>query len=149
MKIPDSGDFAGIYGIDPSTTTHEAGVLQAFSKLFDQVQWKRLTFEWVPTVGTTEGGNVIFGVDWDANVTKPDKAAKVAALTPNKVLAAYSSGTMAVNARQYQPQRWLRMHSSDGDADLAWLSVYATGPHGKQLGFIRIHYDVRFQGTRL
>lgn len=148
VKTNADGTFATARLIDPTSDDSEAKILKGFANIFDQISWKSLSFEWVPTVGYDIAGNIFIGVDWDAQVTKPADATIVAAMEPNIMAGLHQPIRMTVPARKYQPQNWLRMHRTGQDTELAKLAIFASGPKDTALGFVKIHYDIRFQGTR-
>lgn len=148
VKTDEKGSFAASHFVDPMADNIEAKVLKAFANIFDQCSWRSLVFEWVPTVGYNTEGNIIIGVDWDAQTDATVTGPIVAAMEPNLILGLHQPSKMVVPVRKFQPQNWLRLHRSGNDTELAKLAVIAAGPASKSLGFIKITYDIRFQGTR-
>lgn len=147
VKADAAGTIKISQEIDPEKMG--AGYLASMVKMFDQLRWESLSFEWVPCVGTTEGGTVFMGIDWDSS--QPDKKDltmnRVSACTPTTSTPLYRARTLNISAQRHQYQKWLRPHV-DGQS-LGLLLLFGSGPVNKTLGYIMADYHVLFQGTRL
>lgn len=146
VKSGDDGGIATSVKINPDSNLGY-GHLRKLAEIYDQIKWHSLKFEWVPAVGTTEGGIVVVGLDWDSKIASSDLTiAKVSGLAPNFTTALYKTSALTANVARFSFVNWFQMHAG---TTVATLCVAGTGPAKKTVGYIRAHYDVSLQGPRL
>lgn len=146
VKLTASGTFAGKVMLSPKDDSWQGGRAKAMADLFEEMQWMHCVLEWVPNVGTTEGGNVCIGIDWDAKPPDTIDSAHVMTCTPSCMTPLYQRKSLSLNVARYQYQKWLRVHSGQ---PISAVLIYATGPAGKVAGSILVDYSIKFQGGRL
>lgn len=146
-----SSTVSGNVDILPSSFPFLKGV----SKSFDRIRWNSIRLYYKPAVGTTYGGLVSFGMDWDWATNTTDRAT-VNSLTPNFSCAAWhdsESRPMVLPPNRLQSRAW---YTPNGDAN--WVDKgpgrirYAadgTSDTSKDvtLGEIWIKYSCTMQGT--
>lgn len=127
------------------------GHLKALSVVYERMKWHSAAVEFVGAVGSTVGGVVIMGIDYDNDTAKAITLPAVAALNPNVQTAAYKNARMAIPLARMQPQKWVSTesaHIGEGFAGRVIFFASASGQKGKTLGYIRLHYDVSLAGPR-
>lgn len=141
-----TGVFRGSVPISPTESKAAFGRLKALGELFDQMSWVKCVLKWHPSVGTTVGGDVCVGVDWDSKAPDTIDDSHVLACTPNFVTAVFKEHSMHVNLMKYQDKRWIRLHNGK---PVATVLLSVSGPKSQRMGFITMEYTVRFMGGRL
>lgn len=131
--------------------------LKGLSKNFELFRWDRVSLFYKPAVGSTYGGLVTIGVDWDgANV--PTTRAGVSALSPNRTVPAWQdseSTPMSLPLERLRSRPWYVPQSSASDTTDKYPAtiVYAldgTSAKNKQtVGEIWISYQCTMQGTNV
>lgn len=134
--------------LDPQDKSFFSGYLKAQSALWEQLRWKRLRFCWEPAVGTTQGGQLYAGFDWDSTgiVVQDLDMTKCTATSEHMTTALWKEASFAVPT-SFQHQKWLQHHVSA--QDLGSLIIYVMGPKNLTVGTISIDYSVEFAGTKM
>lgn len=146
VKSGSDGKINTSQAVNPNSSSGY-GHLRKLAEIYDQIKWHSLSFEWVPAVGTTEGGLVVAGLDWDAKIDAANLTiAQVSGLSPNFTTPLYQRSTMVANVARFSYVNWFQLHNS---VVLATICVAGNGPKDKTVGYIRVHYDVSLQGPRL
>lgn len=149
ITLGASGVYQGAQPLNPSTSTFFSGWLKSVANLFEQMRWEKCIIRWEPSLGTTQGGNVFLGFDWDNSVSKDVTkitVATVSACTPNITTPLWKEASMRADTR-FQKQRWLQPHASE--TSLGTILAYVSGPASQKAGYVVLDYTVVFQGTRL
>lgn len=130
--------------------------LKGISKSFEQVKWIKLHFFYKPAVGTTYGGLVSMGVDWDyATATTVDRT-KVSAFTPNATVSAWTdseSRPLVLPTARLQSRKWYMPNSSSvdkhdkGPGQLHWAASGTSASSKTILGEIWATYTLHMAGT--
>lgn len=123
--------------------------LKKIAAAYDRVKWHRCILTWRPAVGTTTGGQIIFGPDWDSNSTTTTVEA-ISCLTPVYESPLWQGGSLTLppgrlmTRKEYQ----VRGDTKTADADLspAYI-VYNVGGKDGDAGHLWIEYEVTLFGT--
>lgn len=140
--------FSKVVSIRPGGEGNSAAHISALAKIYERMQWHSVQIHYVSSVGTTVGGSVAIGIDWDA-----DKAnltlANVAAMTPSRQFPAHSAATLTIPAAALSSQRWYSTEN-DTEAPHPRVCIYAAGGDlaNKGFGYLRISYSVSFAGFK-
>lgn len=134
----------------PGGTNNSAGHLGALAKLYERMKWHSVTVHYIGSVGSTVGGTVAVGIDYDTDITKPLTLAQVAAMQPNRQVSAFKNVSFTVPIKRMEPQRWMSTEN-DTEAPHPQVCIHASGGDlaGKGYGYIRIAYHVSFAGFKL
>lgn len=126
-----------------------ASHLRALSKIYERIMWNSVRFEYVGAVGTTAGGVVVLGYDYDSEPTPTDLTLqKVVGYSPNTQTSVWDKAMLTVNVAKFSEQRWMSTQSTS-TADIGSLVCYATGATaGATLGYMRVSYAVRLAGPK-
>lgn len=133
-------------------TMPEAGWLTRFSSMYEFAQLIKLHFEYVPLTSTQTSGGVALSYDYDA--TDPSASSFLLALQRQNSIGgpAYSRFTLETNteANEDLPPRYTDQNANDdirlstfGRLDI-WQSSEISLPAGASLGYIRMHYKIRY-----
>lgn len=125
--------------------------LYNITKVFERLVWRSVRVEYVPMVGTTEGGSVIYGVDWAYAVDTATKAtrANVSTLTPVCDGPIWQRSAISLPASELQTRRFYSLVSTDKfDNSPGQLCVNATSKTAATVGEIWVTYTVSLSGTR-
>lgn len=138
----------GTITLCPTKAEFKAGHLRALAKIYERLQFHSVRIEYRPVVGTTQGGVILMGFDYDNEADSSPTIESVTAKSPNMQCAIWGSLNMAIPLPRLQPQRWLSL-TEVSEAAFGALTYYATGPADTTVGYLRIAYDVSLAGTRL
>lgn len=145
-----------------TTTTKEGHVdmvpssfsfLKGLGAVFERVQWKKIHFFWKPAVGTTFGGLITVGFDWDWSGQDADRAA-VSAYTPSKTWPLWADGEKSplvlppskiMSQKWYMPQQ--RDWSTKGPGKLYWAVDASAVTVATVVGELWVDYTVLMSGT--
>lgn len=129
--------------------------LKGLFKNFDRIQWKTLRFYYKPAVGTTYGGMVAVGMDWDFASSDVERKL-ISAFTPNFATAAWTdtqNRPMSLPANRLQSRTWYTPSASGnnwpdkGPGKLHWAIEGTAEAGGKLLGELWAEYSVVMMGT--
>lgn len=130
-----------------------AGHLLALAQSFETVRWDYIQVEYVPEVGSTVGGAVSVGVDWDLAGAEPTTHASVTTRSPNFLTPCWQRMSMRIDTAAMTNRRWFKNVATTDPFESApfnlvvWVSGDATKPIA--LGSLVLKYKVEFAGTRL
>lgn len=136
----------------------EMGFLASLFKSFDRVRWGKCHFYYKPAVGTTYGGLITIGVDWDFASTAETRE-KVATLTPAASFAAWADTEgkpMILPANRLQSRAWYTPRSTSGatmdwrdrgPAKVFWAASGSTATAAQTLGELWCEYTATLSGT--
>lgn len=146
----NSGDATGEVDLFPSSFSF----LKGLYKSFDRLRWNSLEFYYKPAVGTTYGGLVSMGIDWDFVGTGVYSRQQISALTPTSTCAAWAdtqNTPMRLPANRIQSRMWYTPQSGEnvdkGPGSLAWAASGTTETKATTLGEIWVRYSVTMSGT--
>lgn len=129
--------------------------LKPLSKAFERVRWTKLHVFWKPAVGTTYGGLVSYGFDWDLTGDTNVDRAKMSAYTPNASHAVWmdsQSRPMVIPPQKLMSRQWYTPDAGDTvDKAPGRLMVAAQGTKEASdtvLGELWATYSITFAGTR-
>lgn len=150
LRIPANSSAAhGHIDIIPDSFSF----LKNLFKSFERLRWKKFNVYYKPAVGTSYGGLVTVGVDWDFSGTG-DTRTQVASYTPTFTVAAWADNQnrpMVLPPNRLQSKNWYTPRSDDwedkGPGRLAWAVEGAGNTNEVTLGEIWVAYTVQFMGT--
>lgn len=152
IEIAANGSTAGkSFPIIPDTFSFLKGI----GASFDRVRWNSIKFYYKPAVGTTFGGLVSMGVDWDNSPTTIDRS-KVSSMTPNMTCAAWHDGEktpLVLPASRLQSRSWYVPNATDaklidkGPGALVVAASVSKQTTQVAIGEVWVHYSVTMQGT--
>lgn len=148
-----------IHPIEKGTTSAALGTsyLARLAQVFERMRWLYFELEYIPEVGSTVGGSVSIGVDWDLTATVPKTHADVTVHSPMFFQTVWKNRSMRLNLSKATNNRWFvtaKSGASTGASGTAWLDVapanivvFATSTSSK-VGYLRVKYTVEFEGTK-
>lgn len=152
VSIKKTKDTAmGHFDLVPDSFTFLKGI----SKSFERVRWDKLHIFYKPAVGTTYGGLVSVGVDWDFAQTDVERS-KISGFTPNQTCAAWAdteSKPMVLPQSRLQSRLWYLPNGSadwpdKGPGKLHWAATGTTSDKADTtVGEFWASYRVTMQGT--
>lgn len=105
---------------------------------------------WKPAVGTTVGGLITYGIDWDSDSPKTDRVA-ISAYTPNATHAVWadnSSRPLIIPPQRLMSRLWYTFDSTAKQDAQPGIVVWAVeGDKSKLMGEFWMRYKVKFSGT--
>lgn len=128
--------------------------LKGISKSFERFRFNKCRIYWKPAVGTTYGGMVAIGMDWDFSDSASQTRADITSYTPSQAFAVWSdteSTPMVLPPNRLQTRAWYLTSGTTFDGGVGRLKLAASGeavPAGKTLGEIWVDYSVQFSGTQ-
>nr|QXN75441.1 MAG: hypothetical protein [Grapevine-associated sobemo-like virus 1] len=147
----NGGDGMGHIDLLPNSFSFLRGI----AGNFDRVKWMRISIYFKPAVGSTIGGLVTVGVDWDFagnNLTRQN----VSALTPCFTIQVSHDGEgrpLNLPANKLQSRAWYTPYAErtvplvdKGPGRVHW-AVTSSQPKDTVLGELWVHYSVTMQGT--
>lgn len=140
----------GSVDIIPSTFSF----LKNLSQSFDRLQWVNLLVYWKPAVGTTYGGLVTYGMDWDF-ATNDVNREKISGFTPSMTMAVWTDTErkpMVLPTSRLQSREWYLPNAAVQDIDkgpgkLHYAASGTVSQNDTTLGELWVRYTVRMQGT--
>nr|QKN22640.1 coat protein [Erysiphe necator associated sobemo-like virus 1] len=129
--------------------------LKGIGKSFDRFRWSKIHFFYKPAVGTTYGGLVSIGIDWDSQAGVQDRQ-QISALTPNRAFSAWSDtekSPLVLPTNRLQSREWYLPHRENADdidkgpGILKWAVDGEKTTTGKTIGEIWVDYSVSMSGT--
>lgn len=143
------GEEGGSVDIKPAAFSFLKGV----AKSFDRLKWNNLRFYYKPAVGTTFGGLVSFGVDWDWTNTDIARTG-ISALTPSSTTAAWADTEktpLILPTSKLQSRTWYSPVSANtfdqGPGKLHWAITCTSQTADTVVGELWAAYSVVMQGT--
>lgn len=140
-----TGSASGTIGIIPDSFP----VLNQLFKSFEKIKWLGLRVYYKPAVGTTVGGLITYGVDWDRKADAGSTRQKVAAYTPSHTQAIWADNEMTpmiVPPSRLQLRIWYT--PDEGMPGPGSLVYRAEGPKSTVIGEFWVHYQAVLAGTR-
>lgn len=151
LKTDAAGKANGHITITPESFSF----LNGFGACFDRTRWLSCSFHYKPAVGTTIGGLVSMGVDWDFSSNATDRK-KISGLSPNASLAVWSDTTrspLVLPASRLMSRDWYSNATKStsvafdtGPGQLSW-AVSAPTAVSTVVGEIWCNYSVVMSGT--
>lgn len=131
-----------------------ASHLLALSQCFEMVRWDYVEITYVPEVGSTVGGAVSIGVDWDQqSKTAPSKHADITVRSPNMFTQVWQGSGLRINPAEFTNKRWFKNQKTTDifESTPFTLACWLTGEAkpGVEVGALVLKYRVEFAGTRL
>lgn len=130
--------------------------LKSIGAVFERIQWLSLQVYWKPAVGTTYGGLVTYGVDWDFQGGTSLTRAQISCYTPTVSHALWQDAQrtpMVLPPARLKGRNWYTPDSGDDvDKGPGRILIAADGQSSTvgsvPLGEIWACYKVKFSGTR-
>lgn len=145
VKTNDKGVMVDSKDLHPLTFPWLKGLAMSF----DLYQWKSMSVEYRPAVGTTMDGFVVIGVDWGVEATGPTTVESVYALTPHVETPVWQKiPNMVLPQKQLQLKKWYDAPKQGSEGQPGKLCYYASGKASTVLGHIFVRYNIQLSGTR-
>lgn len=147
----NSGTASGAINLRPDAFHFLKGI----AKSFDRFKWLKMNFFYKPAVGTTYGGLISIGIDWDSAAGVQSRA-DISSLTPNRSFAAWNDterSSLVLPPQRLQSRMWYVPHRETADdidrqpGILKWAADGESSANGKTLGEIWVEYSVMMAGT--
>lgn len=127
---------------------HMAEHLKNMAKIYERMQWHSLSIHYTGALGSTEGGVIVLGFDYDSDVQAKIDMGVVSVMQPSVTFNAYAQPGKVLNVpvARMQPQKWL---STEGtESHMGSVNVFASGTKlaGQTFGYLRVRYDVTLAG---
>lgn len=129
-------------------------LLKTIAASFDRIQWKRLNVYYKPAVGSTVGGLVTVGMDWDWSTSDNVNRAKISGLTPSFTCAVWQdneSKPMVLPSQRLMSRLWytpkIGEYVDKGPGKLHWAADIEAFKAEKVFGELWVDYSVIMQGT--
>lgn len=127
--------------------------LKGLAAQFDRIKFHSLKVFYKPAVGTTYGGLVAYGADWDFK-TDVQPREKISSLTPNACHAAWNDSEnrpLVLPPSKLQSRAWYTTSGAGVDAGPCRLLIAANGKADSSgetiLGEIWVQYKITMMGT--
>lgn len=124
--------------------------LKSVFRSFDQYRFEKLQVYYKPVVGTTTGGAVAFGMDWDWASTDVLRV-NISSFTPNCSTAAWQdteSRPLILPLSRLQTRAWYMPRATEYvDKGPGKIHFAADGPASTTLGELWVRYQVVMAGT--
>lgn len=136
--------------VDMVPTSSAMPWLHKLSSAFDRIEWITATLHWKPFVGTTTGGSVAFGVDWNSNTGSTPTRAQVQASTPVYESPVWQSGSINLPKRYLMTRAVYLLEASSKCDKMPGTFIWAVAgaaSSNSALGEVWITYKVRLSGT--
>lgn len=122
---------------------------------FERIRFEKLAFCYSPLVGTTYGGALTMGMDWDWSGDDVDRS-KIAAYSPSVTMPLYGTGgtrRFTLPASRLQSRSWYAPRTSvdvdKGPGRLRWaLDGTSDKDSDVTVGDVWVEYTVRLSGTQ-
>lgn len=126
--------------------------LANLAKCFDRIKWLAVTAYWKPAVGTTQGGLILYGVDWDADKSATLAKEVVAALTPLSEHPVWQQGNLVLPSGRLMTRKEYKIAvASEGKEDFdttpGYLCYSCGGKKDEVMGELWVRYSVEMFGT--
>lgn len=150
MKLErGKSDASGHWDLVPDSFSYLKGLF----KSFDRVKWVAMKFHYKPAVGTTYGGLISLGMDWDYNQTDLSRD-KISGFTPNQSFSAWTDterNPMVLPASKLMSRDWYLPRASEyndkGPGKLHWAASGDAPTDVKVLGELWVQYTAVLHGT--
>lgn len=122
---------------------------------FDRVRWHSAVLHWRPGVGTSTGGQILIGPDWDSNEASI-KAENISSLTPVYESPVWQGGTLVLPAKRLMTRTEYIIRATSGSGSIALpvcdrspcaVCVYVSASKDEPAGHLWLQYDVTLSGT--
>lgn len=126
-------------------------LLKSLIRSFERIRWHKIHILWKPAVGTTVGGLITYGVDWDqsAPATSRENIASYSPSATNAIWADTTARPMVLPSSRLMSRQWYTPQSGDQVDRAPGSLVYsANGPVSTVLGEFWIDYSVTLSGTK-
>lgn len=130
--------------------------MKGIAPCFERSRWQRCNIYYKPAVGTTYGGLVAYGADWNFSMEK-DKVTRLIAtsLTPNSTHAVWADTqprplrlpANLLNSRKFYNHNGAKGIDA-GPARIVWSATGTSGTKETTLGEIWCDYKVTLSGTQ-
>lgn len=153
ITVSDQGTYLKHFKITPATFP----LLSKIAQHFDQSQWLAVEVYWTSDVGTTTGGSITYGFDWDPTTaeSKNKTRAAITALTPSHTGAVYrqtDTAPLKAPKNQLDTLKWYKHNDATASADSnliapCTVSVMASSTPKLAIGVLWCRYRIRLRGT--
>lgn len=124
------------------------------AKVYDNYRWNSLEFYYKPAVGTTVGGMVSMGMDWNYSKTEPSSRTALSGLSPNVTGPLWQdtqSRPMRLPTSRIMTRQWYSTNSKEDASNQGpGRLLYAVDcEKATMVGEIWCKYSIHFSGTNL
>lgn len=127
--------------------------LKSLFKSFERIRWTKIHIYYKPAVGTTYGGLVSVGVDWDFSGADAGRSV-LSAYTPNFTVSAWTdtqSRPMVLPPARLAGRAWYTPRTGDwidkGPGKIHWAVDGTTSKAATSIGELWISYTAQLMGT--
>lgn len=127
--------------------------LKNFFNSFDRLRFEACKFYWKPLVGTTYGGAISMGMDWDWAATDGDRS-KISGFSPNISLPVYADGEnrpLVLPKNRLQSRLWYTPRQGEytdkGPGKVIYCVDGKSDKAEQTIGDIWVKYTVTLSGT--
>jgi hypothetical protein len=128
--------------------------LLALCGVYERIRWNKLSFRYVPAVGTTYGGLVAYGADYTRQ-TNSANLGVISALTPNTSHAAWANSPrpLVIPKERLMTKIWYDTSASTTAESPCQLDWFVQGQPNETaanvlVGYLYVDYDVTLTGTK-
>lgn len=125
--------------------------LKKLASAFDRVKWHKCRLIYRPCCSSTTNGNIMVGIDWDAQNEAAVSAAMVGALTPVMDVPVWQSASITLPSSRLQSRKEYIVEAATAtqEFDLApgYVVYWGTADADKIIGHLWVDYDVTLFGT--
>lgn len=128
-------------------------LLKNVAKSFERMRWNSVKIFWKPAVGTTFGGLVTVGIDWDLSSAKTDRQG-ISAYTPSQSFSVWQdtqSNPLVLPPNRLQSRQW---YTREGNvqqdripAKICWAVDASSQAAEVMLGEFWVEYELILSGT--
>jgi hypothetical protein len=119
--------------------------LNKFAPLYEKFSLLSLVIEYVPSLGSSEGGTVVVG--WDSDpATARSTFPTVTVLSPRMVTGLSQKAQFSVPSSLYRSEYYCNKTGSRSDDTVSPGAIHVWNPTQKAIGYLNLRYRVRFSG---
>lgn len=148
LTTTEKGVLVGHIDVLPSSFSF----LKTLGSMFDRVRWERMSFHYKPAVGSTVGGLVSLGMDWDFNGGDVARE-KISGYSPNTTFAVWNDtekNPLILPSGKLMSRNWYTPNYQSAtfiDRGPGKLHYAVSGPKSTVVGEIWVSYTVTMAGT--
>jgi hypothetical protein len=145
VEIPAGSSGGGVSKIRFGPFNNGLPRLSKFVSLYEKYTLLSLVVEFVPSLGSSEGGTVVAGWDSDPS-TDRSTFATVSTLSPRLVTALSQKGQFSVPPSLYRAEYYCSQTGARPAETVSPGAIHIWNPVAKKAGYLNLRYRVRFSG---
>lgn len=148
ITISSTGTYSGVIDFYPDT--NQTPFLNGLFKMFEKVVFHSIDLIYVPAVGTTKDGLIIFGWDGSGDKVTPTSRGVVAACQPVIDGPIWSPKTLHLNQKQLMSRSQYHIGTAFGveGENPGSIKIVASGPQSSEIGELWMTYSVTLSSPR-